>query len=169
MTKDLEMRKSEATQQEKKYLQMLSEHEQDFHSLIIIWLQQILCKTSPLPLDPTTILNSRIINSVVENSRKNPKIDKNVENDLICTGPMSRRSQHEILGTGKITESELERSQSPYSIALDPEASLRLTKRPPRPQSQVRSTTQGKAIVRLFEALKLFCFRQADFIQEWRW
>ena len=151
MTKDLEMRKSEATQQEKKYLQMLSEHEQDFHSLIIIWLQQILCITSPL--DPNTIFNSKIINSVVENSRKNPKIDKNVENDLICTGPMSRRSQHEILGTGKMTESELERSQSPYSIALDPEVGLRLTKRPPRPQSQVRNTAQGKAIVRIFEPL----------------
>ena len=146
MIKDLEIRKSEATKQEKKYLQMLSEHEHDFHSVIIKWLQQILYKTSSL--DCRSILNSKIINSVLENQKKNHKIEKNVENDLFCTGPMSRTSQHEILANGKMTESELERSQSPYSIALVPEVNLRLTKRPPRPQPQGKNAQQGNYFLR---------------------
>ena len=134
MSKDLEIKNTEAKKLEQTFLQDFTAHQRKFYMILQNWVQPFLQEISALmtQLDKRTDIQSEIRN---ENLEKNHKIDKNVGNDLLCADPMSPTSQ-EIREIVKTRGEEFERSHSPHSIALVPQIKSKIIKRPPRPQSK---------------------------------
>ena len=134
MSKDLEVRNMETTKLEQIFLRDITVHQGKFYMILQNWVQPFLQEISALmtQLDRPNNIQSEIR---TENLRKNHKIDKNAQHDLLCGDPMSPTSP-EIREIVKTRGEEFERSQSPYSIALVPQINSKITKRPPRPQSK---------------------------------
>ena len=153
MSRDLEIRNIEMTKLEQTFLGDFTIHQGKFYKMIQDWVQPFLHEISALmtQLDRRTDIQSEIINP---NLKKNDKIDKNVEHDLLCADPMSPTYQ-EIRGNVKTRGEEFERSQSPYSIALVPQINSKITKRPPRPQSKNLIPMEGNNHIILYHTQHL--------------
>ena len=129
MSKDLEVRNMETTKLEQIFLRDITVHQGKLYMILQNWVQPFLQEISALmtQLDRPNNIQSEIR---TENLRKNHKIYKNAQHDLLCGDPMSPTSP-EIREIVKTRGVEFERSQSPYSIALVPQINSKITQRPP--------------------------------------